>query len=61
MERKRASEIADSPVMANVNYNGRAIYIEEVNPNKDYASIHYLNQPWNSQEVVLNQLVESEH
>lgn len=60
MDRSRAREIAASPEMAHVNYNGRAIYIEEVNPAKDAASIHYLDQPGYSQEVYLAQLVESE-
>ncbi len=58
MDNKRASEIASSPDMINVTYNGRPIYIETVNSAKETASIHYLNQPQNSQEVSLNQLVE---
>lgn len=60
MKKSRAKEIASSPEMVPVNYNGRAIYIEEVNPVKNAASIHYLDQPGYSQEVELTQLVETE-
>lgn len=58
MDKQRAREIASSPVMANVTYNGSQIYIEAVNENKDAASIHLLDQPQNSQEVLLVSLVE---
>ncbi|MDD3172539.1 MAG: H-type small acid-soluble spore protein [Herbinix sp.] len=58
MNRTRASEIASSAEMVNVNYDGRPIYIEHINPNRDTASIHFLSQPENSQEVQLTQLVE---
>ena len=59
MNRTRAKEVASSPEMINVTYNGSPIYIETINPTKDYASIHYLDQPYNSQEVSLTELVES--
>lgn len=59
MDRKRATEITSSAEMINVTYDGRPVYIENVNPNKDYASVHFLNQPHNSQEVSLTQLVEA--
>lgn len=45
MDRRRASEIISSLEMADVTYNGRLIYIEEINPAKDSASVHYLDQP----------------
>ncbi|MDF2484412.1 MAG: small acid-soluble spore protein H-type [Herbinix sp.] len=60
MNERRALEIADSPVMANVTYEERQVYIEEVNTSKNTASIHFLNQPANSQEVPLTHLVEGE-
>lgn len=60
MDRQRAKEIAHSQEMKHVTYQGRSIYIEDINPTKDCASIHYLDQPANSQEVSLYQLVESE-
>lgn len=59
MDRKRATEIASSPDMIPVTYDGRAIYIESINDTHDTASIHFLNQPHYSQEVNLTQLVES--
>lgn len=59
MNQKRATEIASSREMIDVTYNGERIYIEDVNPDKATASIHYLNQPHYSQEVSLTQLVEA--
>lgn len=58
MNERRALEIADSPKMANVTFNERQVYIEEVNTSKNTASVHFLNQPGYSQEVPLTQLVE---
>ncbi|KOA18469.1 small, acid-soluble spore protein H [Clostridium homopropionicum DSM 5847] len=58
MDKKRAKEIAYSPVMANVTYNGAQIYIESVNDNKETANIHPLNEPKNKQEVSLANLIE---
>lgn len=59
MDRTRAAEIVSSPEMIDVTYNGDPIYIENINPTKDAASIHRLNQPANSQEVSLTQLIEA--
>jgi len=59
MDRQRAKEIASSNEMIRVTYNDDPIYIENVNPNKDTASIHSLKQPGNSHEVSLTQLMES--
>jgi len=58
MNKKRATEIVSSPDMVDVSYDGRPIYIENVNPTKDTASIHFLNRPEYTQEVSLTQLVE---
>jgi small acid-soluble spore protein H (minor) len=58
MDKRRAKEIASSPVMANVTYNGNPIYIDGVSENKETANIHYLNQSSGVQEVSLNNLVE---
>ncbi|BCN29309.1 H-type small acid-soluble spore protein [Anaeromicropila herbilytica] len=60
MDRKRATELANSLVMADVTYEGRPIYIEKVNSGRETASIHFLNQPHYSQEVSLTQLVENQ-
>lgn len=59
MDKRRAQEIASSPKMIDVSYNGEPIYIEDVNVVKDTASVHYLNQPEYSREVHLTQLVEA--
>lgn len=58
MDKRRAKEIASSPVMANVTYNGTQIYIEGVNDKNGTAYIHPLNQPHNRQEVPLTSLTE---
>lgn len=58
MDKRRASEITASQNMIDVTYNGELVYIENVNPVRDMASIHYLRQPHFSQEVPVTQLVE---
>lgn len=58
MNRKRAKKIAASSRMSNVTYNEQPVYIEQVNPDNDKVSIHYLDQPENSLEVDLTQLIE---
>lgn len=58
MDKTRAKEIASSPVMADVTYNGTPIYIESVNVNKETAKIHTLDHPNSIQEVSLTRLVE---
>lgn len=56
MDRERAVEIASSPTMANVTFNGNRVYIEEVNETN--AFVHYLNEPENREKVPLGNLVE---
>lgn len=58
MDNRRAKDIASSPIMANVTYNGMPIYIESVDDNRGTANIHPLNQPNNKQEVSLTSLNE---
>ncbi|MGE5630563.1 MAG: H-type small acid-soluble spore protein [Caulobacteraceae bacterium] len=58
MDEKRAKDIASSPVMANVTYNGTQVYIENVNENNGTASIYPINQPGNKQEVPVTSLIE---
>jgi small acid-soluble spore protein H (minor) len=58
MDKRRAKDIAASPVMANVTYNGAQIYIENVNENNETANIYPLNQPDNRKEVPVTSLVE---
>lgn len=58
MNKLRASEIASSPVMANVTYEGIPIYIQHVDEQSEMARIYPLGQPENEQQVPLNSLVE---
>lgn len=57
MDKQRAKEIATSPDMKNVTYNGTPIYIEAVKENGT-AVIYPLGQPEKEQEVSINSLVE---
>lgn len=59
MDKKRAIEIANSVGMIDVTYNGKNIYIEDVHPRKETASIHFLDQPDKSQAVPLSELIEN--
>jgi small acid-soluble spore protein H (minor) len=58
MNTQRAQEIAASPVMANVTYNGVPIYIEQVDEQNGTAIIHPLNEPNNKQQVSVSSLIE---
>ncbi len=58
MDAKRAQEIADSPVMANVTYNGTRVYIEHVDQGKQTATIHPLSNPNNKFSVPVDDLQE---
>lgn len=57
MDLKRAREIANSPVLANVSLNGVPIYIENV-VNDNTAMVHPLNNPTNLKKVSLSDLIE---
>jgi small acid-soluble spore protein H (minor) len=58
MEKQRAQEIAASPVMANVSYNGMPIYIQHVDETSDTVRIYPLDDPEKEQDVSLNELRE---
>lgn len=58
MKAQRAKEIVASPVMANVTYNGRPIYIQHIDENTEMARIYPLSQPEAEQEVPLTSLIE---
>ncbi len=58
MNKQRAQEIAASPVMANVTFDGVPIYIQHVDENNETARIYPLDEPENEQTVPLNSLVE---
>lgn len=58
MDAQRAQEIASSPVMEKVTYNGKQIYIQHVDENNGTARIYTLKDPQNEQEVPLSSLIE---
>lgn len=58
MNIQRAQEIAASPVMANVTYNGSQIYIQRVDVHTEMARIYPLSRPENEQEVPVHALIE---
>jgi small acid-soluble spore protein H (minor) len=58
MNVQRANEIAASPVLANVIYNGVQIYIQHVDENKGTARIFSLDKPENEKEVSIAKLIE---
>jgi small acid-soluble spore protein H (minor) len=58
MNKQRAIEITNSPVMINVSYNGIPIYIQHVDEMDETARIYPINQPQNEQQVSLSSLNE---
>ncbi|MCU9613398.1 H-type small acid-soluble spore protein [Caldibacillus lycopersici] len=58
MNRLRAEEIASSAAMHNVTYNGKRIFIQQVNNQSETARIYYLDEPQNEFEVQLVNLRE---
>jgi small acid-soluble spore protein H (minor) len=58
MNKQRAIEITNSPVMINVTYNGIPVYIQHVDGKQETARIYPIDQPQNEQQVSLNSLNE---
>jgi small acid-soluble spore protein H (minor) len=58
MNAQRAQEIAASPDMKNVLYEGTSIYIQHVDDETETARIFPLGQPDNEKTVPLNSLIE---
>ncbi|CAM4423485.1 Small, acid-soluble spore protein H [Paenibacillus alkaliterrae] len=58
MNIQRAQEIAASPNMENVEYNGVRVYIQHVNEENDTARVYPLDQPDQEQEVPIRSLSE---
>lgn len=58
MNIQRAQEIATSPVMANVEYNGMQVYIQHVNEDNETARIYPIDQPEQEMDVPLRSLSE---
>lgn len=61
MNKTRIQEIASSPVMAEVTYNGIAVYIESVDAINHTASIHFMENPETKQEVPIEVLREEDN
>jgi small acid-soluble spore protein H (minor) len=57
MHRMRAEEIAQSPDMKHVTYNGKQVYIQQVNDNNT-ARIFPIDEPQNEFDVQLTNLYE---
>ncbi|GIQ64543.1 small acid-soluble spore protein H [Paenibacillus cisolokensis] len=58
MNKQRAIEISESPVMANVTYQGMQVYIQQVDAQNETARIYPLGQPENELSVPLDSLTE---
>ncbi|ARK30553.1 H-type small acid-soluble spore protein [Halalkalibacter krulwichiae] len=58
MNKQRAIEISQSPVMANVTYDEIPIYIQSVSNQYDTARIFPLDDPQDEKEVNLSSLIE---
>ncbi len=58
MNIQRAQEIASSPKMEHVEYNGVPIYIQRVDAQNETARIYPLDQPDQEQEVPVRSLTE---
>ncbi|MFC4320442.1 small acid-soluble spore protein H [Litchfieldia salsa] len=58
MQSQRAKEIAGSPTMVNVTYNGTQIYIQHVDEENETARIYPLEHPQAEQSVPLTSLTE---
>lgn len=59
LDRHRAEEIAQSPDMKHVTYNGQQIYIQHVHENSNTARIFPLDQPENEFDVQVENLLEA--
>jgi len=58
MNSARAAEIAESPVMANVIFGDRPVYIQHVDEANGIARVYALNEPDREMEVPVGQLEE---
>ncbi|MDA1477422.1 small acid-soluble spore protein H [Bacillus sp. CLL-7-23] len=58
MNTQRAQEIVESPVMVDVTYNGKQIYIQHVDQQNETARIYPLDQPEKEQDVPVGKLEE---
>src|SRR5690625_3453874 len=59
LDRHRAEQIAQSPDMKHVTYNGQQVYIQHVHEQSTSARIFPLDQPKNEFDVHLENLTET--
>ncbi|MCZ0703520.1 H-type small acid-soluble spore protein [Natronobacillus azotifigens] len=57
----RAKEIKDDPIMKSVLYNGRYVYIHEVNDETQKALVHYTKKSEDAFEVDVTDLTEEDN
>ncbi|GEL76403.1 H-type small acid-soluble spore protein [Tenuibacillus multivorans] len=60
MERLRAEEIASSPKLHNVQFNGKRVFIQHVEDDHDVARVYYLDDPANEFDVQLSNIREKQ-
>ena len=60
MNKRRAKQIASSPIMANVTYEGTPVYIERINDITGTAYIHPLDMPGMRRGVFISELTEEQ-
>ncbi|MCJ8008359.1 H-type small acid-soluble spore protein [Lederbergia wuyishanensis] len=58
MNIQRAAEIAESPDMKNVMYNGKPVYIQRVDDQNDTVRVFHLDNPENEFDVLVTNLIE---
>ncbi|MFY4773561.1 H-type small acid-soluble spore protein [Metabacillus sp. RGM 3146] len=58
MNSERAREISVQSEMANVTYNGKAVYIQHVDEGGGNARIYPLGEPENEKTVSVSELIE---
>ncbi|MBS4202179.1 H-type small acid-soluble spore protein [Bacillus sp. FJAT-49732] len=58
MNKQRAAEIAESPDMKHVTYNGKSVYIQRVDNQNDTARVFHLDDPGNEFDVLVTNLLE---
>ncbi|OEH85135.1 small, acid-soluble spore protein, H family [Desulfuribacillus stibiiarsenatis] len=58
MDLLRAHDIASSPSMVDVTYNGAPIYIEQVHDESNTVTVHFLDKPEEKHTVSVTHLLE---
>ncbi|MDV2582774.1 H-type small acid-soluble spore protein [Alkalibacillus haloalkaliphilus] len=58
MEVNRAQEIYESPTLINVSYQGQPVFIQDIHPSENKATISPLTDIDDKQDVEVDHLVE---